>query len=215
MPQIVHPERRTYYTAKSVDGSILHTGYTEVGQVTTSGQPVFETATEEHDYLELLADQTDKFDPLPEEGSRLQAGELYTWNDQVIIVRQDHIRMHFPPNETPALFLIRNQTEDWVVGESVGIGTRRLFEGVWYEAIQAHVTQEDWTPPSVPALWKVAEIEDPDPDPGVIEWAPGQTVAIGDLRSYEGTVYRCIQAHTTLAGWQPPNVPALWGVHNE
>jgi hypothetical protein len=50
-------------------------------------------------------------------------------------------------------------------------------------------------------------------EPGdLIEWAPGQTVAPGDLRSYEGVTYECIQGHTTLQGWQPPNVPALWKV---
>ncbi|HEU4426105.1 MAG TPA: carbohydrate-binding protein, partial [Pilimelia sp.] len=25
-----------------------------------------------------------------------------------------------------------------------------------------------------------------------------------------GASYRCIQAHTSLTGWEPPNVPALW-----
>ncbi|MFB9622472.1 carbohydrate-binding protein [Nonomuraea helvata] len=28
--------------------------------------------------------------------------------------------------------------------------------------------------------------------------------------TYNGVTYRCIQAHTALAGWEPPNVPALW-----
>ena len=27
---------------------------------------------------------------------------------------------------------------------------------------------------------------------------------------YEGKLYRCEQAHTSQAGWEPPNVPALW-----
>jgi hypothetical protein len=41
-------------------------------------------------------------------------------------------------------------------------------------------------------------------------WAAGQSVVIGTLRSYDGSTWRCIQAHTTQDGWQPPNVPALW-----
>lgn len=41
-------------------------------------------------------------------------------------------------------------------------------------------------------------------------WAPGQSVSIGDLRTYNGVTYSCIQAHTTQAGWTPPAVPALW-----
>lgn len=46
--------------------------------------------------------------------------------------------------------------------------------------------------------------------PDVTEWAPGQAVAVGDLRTYGGVTYRCIQAHTTQAGWTPVAVPSLW-----
>jgi len=28
--------------------------------------------------------------------------------------------------------------------------------------------------------------------------------------SYNGHNYQCLQAHTSLVGWEPPNVPALW-----
>lgn len=41
-------------------------------------------------------------------------------------------------------------------------------------------------------------------------FAAGQAVAIGDMRAFEGKTWRCIQAHTTQAGWTPPVVPALW-----
>ena len=45
---------------------------------------------------------------------------------------------------------------------------------------------------------------------GVAEWEPGVDYAVGDQASYDGTVYDCIQAHTSQVGWEPPNVPALW-----
>jgi len=41
-------------------------------------------------------------------------------------------------------------------------------------------------------------------------WAPYVSYAVGDMVTYNGVVYRCIQAHTSLVGWEPPNVPALW-----
>jgi hypothetical protein len=41
-------------------------------------------------------------------------------------------------------------------------------------------------------------------------WAAGQAVVIGTMRAYNAQTWRCIQAHTTQAGWEPPNVPALW-----
>ncbi|SEG66900.1 chitin-binding protein [Nonomuraea solani] len=41
-------------------------------------------------------------------------------------------------------------------------------------------------------------------------WKAGTAYAIGNTVTYNGASYRCIQAHTALAGWEPPNVPALW-----
>ncbi|MFB9236559.1 lytic polysaccharide monooxygenase [Plantactinospora siamensis] len=52
------------------------------------------------------------------------------------------------------------------------------------------------TPPTIP--------------PGVPAWAAGTAYRIGDVVGYAGRSYRCRQAHTALAGWEPPNTPALW-----
>ncbi|TDE28408.1 cellulose-binding protein, partial [Nonomuraea mesophila] len=41
-------------------------------------------------------------------------------------------------------------------------------------------------------------------------WKPGTTYPAGSTATYNGATYRCVQAHTALAGWEPPNVPALW-----
>jgi len=41
-------------------------------------------------------------------------------------------------------------------------------------------------------------------------WAPGVSYAVGDTVTYNGVVYKCLQAHTSQTGWEPPNVPALW-----
>src|SRR5947207_8676653 len=43
-------------------------------------------------------------------------------------------------------------------------------------------------------------------------WAPNVAYAVNDTVTYNGIVYYCIQAHTSQVGWEPPNVPALWGV---
>ncbi|MEV7011455.1 M28 family peptidase [Streptosporangium sp. NPDC051022] len=42
------------------------------------------------------------------------------------------------------------------------------------------------------------------------EWAAWKSYAAGDIVTYGGSSYRCIQAHTAYPGWEPPNVPALW-----
>ncbi|MET7421651.1 lytic polysaccharide monooxygenase [Dactylosporangium sp. NPDC005555] len=41
-------------------------------------------------------------------------------------------------------------------------------------------------------------------------WAAGTAYAVGARVTYGGVTYQCRQAHTAIAGWEPPNVPALW-----
>jgi chitin-binding protein len=41
-------------------------------------------------------------------------------------------------------------------------------------------------------------------------WAPGVSYQLGDRVTYNGSSYSVRQAHTSLTGWEPPNVPALW-----
>jgi chitinase/chitodextrinase len=41
-------------------------------------------------------------------------------------------------------------------------------------------------------------------------WAPNVWYNVNDTVTYGGSTYKCLQAHTSLTGWEPPNVPALW-----
>lgn len=41
-------------------------------------------------------------------------------------------------------------------------------------------------------------------------WAPNTAYAVNDTVTYSGSTYTCLQSHTSLAGWEPSNVPALW-----
>lgn len=43
-------------------------------------------------------------------------------------------------------------------------------------------------------------------------WAPNVSYALNDTATYGGQTYKIIQPHTSLLGWEPPNVPALWQV---
>lgn len=84
-------------------------------------------------------------------------------------------------------------------------GDERVRNGKTYRSL---VDYNVWEPGAIGTenVW----MEVVDVEPGA--WAPGQVVAVDDLRAYQGTTYRCVQAHTTQAGWEPPNVPALWAV---
>lgn len=47
-------------------------------------------------------------------------------------------------------------------------------------------------------------------DPPGGTWAAGRVYTAGSVVTYGSSSYRCLQAHTSMAGWEPPNVPALW-----
>ena len=41
-------------------------------------------------------------------------------------------------------------------------------------------------------------------------WKPGLSVQVGDVFSYNASLWRCLQAHTTQSDWLPDTTPALW-----
>ena len=47
------------------------------------------------------------------------------------------------------------------------------------------------------------------------EWAVGISYAAGFKVRHGGNLWRCIQAHTSLAGWEPENATSLWEQINE
>lgn len=47
------------------------------------------------------------------------------------------------------------------------------------------------------------------------EWAPNVAYAVGALRRYNDTLYRCVQAHTSQTGWEPSAAASLWAVTSD
>ena len=62
------------------------------------------------------------------------------------------------------------------------------------------------TTPGTDDRWWGKVGDEPPPD----GWAAGVAYATNDEVVYDGIRYRCITGHTSQAGWEPPNVPALW-----
>jgi len=150
------------------------------------------------------------YHPLPAAGTELQAGEIYGYAGGLVIVRQSHTRTEHAPADVPALFSVYRAgggVQAWIANEPVMIGTHRTYGGVEYVCLRAHTTQADWTPPATPALWQVYTAPS-------VNWAVGVAYKVGDIVTYtpDGKRYRCLQAHTSQAGWTPPVVPALWQV---
>ena len=48
---------------------------------------------------------------------------------------------------------------------------------------------------------------------GVAAWSANSvSYAVGALVTYEGSEYKCLQAHTSEVGWDPVDAPALWSL---
>ena len=41
-------------------------------------------------------------------------------------------------------------------------------------------------------------------------WAENTAYTLDIRVRYGEKLYKCVQAHTSQTGWEPPNVPALW-----
>ena len=41
-------------------------------------------------------------------------------------------------------------------------------------------------------------------------WASRTSYSADERIEYGGTLYRCVQGHTSQANWTPPDTPALW-----
>lgn len=62
-----------------------------------------------------------------------------------------------------------------------------------------------YTPEQTPALFSFyREVKEGQ------EWIPNEDVELNETRTFEGKIYKCIQAHKTLEGWTPSATPALW-----
>ena len=62
-------------------------------------------------------------------------------------------------NLTESIEYLANESDivlynPWQSGVAYEVGYKVIYLGNLYECIQAHTSQDDWTPPVVPALWK-------------------------------------------------------------
>lgn len=98
----------------------------------------------------------------------------------------------------------------WQPGIEAQVGDVYTFGAFIWKCLQAHTTQGTWTPDLTPALWQKVELVSED---SVRIWDAGIAYSVGDEVAYpdaNGTLYTCLQAHTSQTGWEPPAVPALW-----
>lgn len=64
--------------------------------------------------------------------------------------------------------------------------------------------------PSSQLSVKTADDGTTPPNPGVTEWETNHAYKAGDVVTYQGKKYTCIQAHTSNSGWTPTAAFTLW-----
>lgn len=133
------------------------------------------------------------FEALPASGW-LELGAIYLYDGTAYIVRQAHNRTEHPPADVPALFMVHRMDAtsllEWVAGEQVYVGTRRTYGGKEYECLQGHVTQADWTPPAVGALWREVVAEPEGPLPWVQPTGAHDAYQLGAQVTYGGFTWQ-------------------------
>ena len=102
--------------------------------------------------------------------------------------------------------------DDWKAGESVNVGDIRRYADKLYRVIQAHTTQADWTPDSVPALWNVYTPPTTEDGEEIIPDFKQPTGAHdsykkGDKVRFEGKVYESIIDNNA---YSPTTYPQGW-----
>lgn len=98
---------------------------------------------------------------------------------------------------------VYNQEEKVGTSGTTNYTVAGLIPGQTYTfTVKAVSEQGKASPPSQSVTAKLpAEFE---------PWKARYAYKLNDLVSYQGSIYKCITAHTSLVSWEPPNVPALW-----
>ncbi len=210
MTHIRPTDRPEFYTVrgKIAGEDVLISDMTQVGDDTAvAGVLAVVSGENETAYVGALMTMKDAFPPLPDSGW-LEQDTLYSYGDGVVMVRQGHERTHHAPEDTPALFVVWREGADtelaWIVGEKVRVGQVRIYDSQRYRCIQAHVTQTDWTPPNVAALWELIPDETPGPQPWVQPTGAHDAYHVGDCVTHRGRIWECIAGDANGNNvWEP------------
>lgn len=101
---------------------------------------------------------------------------------------------------------------NWVSGKTYSVGERIRYGGRIFKVLQAHTSQDDWTPSRAPSLFaEVLTSEDREPQ----EWVqPSSTnpYLTGDKVIYNGLIYESLVDNNI---WSPVDYPSGWQLISE
>ena len=133
--------------------------------------------------------------------------DVLTEQDRRRIIAEAHARADQLAQQYETIMEAAPATPWADLTDRVGPGQRIVWEdGETYRNIS-----RAWLPTTAtPATYPQGYTQLTGLPPDVAPWTVGESVKVGDLRTFEGIVYRVTQAHTTQADWAPPLAPALW-----
>ena len=107
---------------------------------------------------------------------------------------------------------------DWTIGKELNVGDRIEYENKLYKVVQAHTTQESWTPDLTPALFEPIDVVNEGTLANPIVAAAGMTYFKDKyyLDETNGKIYLCIRDDSNGNGTVLHFVPsALVGTYFE
>jgi predicted carbohydrate-binding protein with CBM5 and CBM33 domain len=134
------------------------------------------------------------------------------WSPTQPLRWSDLVHLQTFNNQNPTTFT------NWTLNIPQRTG-RHLIYSIWQRVVgsaEAFYTCSDvdfgggTTPPPTTSNPTPPPTTTTTPPPPSGTWAAGTTYQIGNRVTYNGLGYECTLAHTAIAGWEPPNTPALW-----
>jgi predicted carbohydrate-binding protein with CBM5 and CBM33 domain len=140
------------------------------------------------------------------------------WNPTLPLKWSDLVLLATFNNQNPTA------VTSWTVNIPQRTG-RQLIYSIWQRVVgstEAFYTCSDVDfgggpvlpnpPPTTPPTTPPPTTPPTTPPPVVVggTWAAGTAYHAGDQVTYAGLTYRCLQPHTAIPGWEPPNVASLW-----
>lgn len=112
--------------------------------------------------------------------------------------------------EVATIYPVWETGRAYAVDDIVSYGTNSVGDPQLYRVVQAHTSQADWTPDSVPALYDAFGLD----DTGYPVWSQPtgahDAYNAGDIVSYNGTLYRSLIDGNA---WSPDAYPAGWELY--
>ncbi|PNP54794.1 hypothetical protein FNYG_15598 [Fusarium nygamai] len=118
----------------------------------------------------------------------------------------EEVHSSFSPKDVRGCIPSDTLADPWSPNADYPLWTLVRHRGELYQCCQPHRSTPEWAPSKVPSLWQI-------PTPcGTTEWRVQTAYQVGSVVTFNSQTYTCIQAHTSVDGWEPPATPALWNI---